>query len=343
MANWPTALDLFSGVGGTTLGMRQARFRVIGAVDVEPLALQSYSLNFPSVGRWECDIRSLDPVAVMRELGHNRGELGLLAGCPPCQGFSSIRTRGGKTVRDPRNALVMEFLRFSEAMLPSTVLFENVPGVAEYRRFRALRSGLRQLGYELTWGVVDAADFGVPQRRHRLIMVGARGWKPQLPSPQSERVTVRGAIAGLAPAGYSGDPLHDVPERRSIVVQNRIRQIPRNGGSRSAMGTQQLACHVRTDGFKDVYGRMAWDSVAPTITGGCVNPSKGRFLHPEENRAITLREALLLQGFPSKYQVSLDRGKFAAAALIGNAVPPALVKAIAQELRFGFRGAGGGS
>jgi DNA (cytosine-5)-methyltransferase 1 len=144
---------------------------------------------------------------------------------------------------------------------------------------------------------------------------------------------VRQAIGALPPPGDSGDELHDLPEKRSEKVAQIIRAIPTNGGSRSALGSQQLECHKRIDGFKDVYGRMRWDDVAPTITGGCVNPSKGRFLHPDQNRTITLREALLLQGFPADYQISLARGKFAAAELIGNAIPPPMVASYALSLR----------
>jgi DNA (cytosine-5)-methyltransferase 1 len=114
-----------------------------------------------------------------------------------------------------------------------------------------------------------------------------------------------------------------------------IARIPKDGGSRSALAdTEQLACHQRLNGFKDIYGRMKWDAVAPTITGGCINPSKGRFLHPEEDRAITLREALLLQGFPRDFQLSLLRGKLRAAELVGNALPPPLVARHAAMLRF---------
>jgi DNA (cytosine-5)-methyltransferase 1 len=117
-------------------------------------------------------------------------------------------------------------------------------------------------------------------------------------------------------------------------VQERIGRIPRDGGSRlSLSAAEQLPCHLASTGFKDVYGRMSWEDVAPTITGGCVNPSKGRFLHPEEDRAITLREAAILQGFPATYTFSLGRGKFAAAELIGNALPPAMAEAQAKQLQ----------
>lgn len=330
---WPTALDLFSGVGGLTAGLRAARFRVLAGVELDGLAVETYRLNFPGVGIWQTDVRDLEPEEVMRELGLARGQLGLLAGCPPCQGFSTIRTKHRRTVRDQRNQLILDFLRFAKTMRPKTLMLENVPGLAKYTLFRRMVSELREIGYSVTWEVHNAADFGVAQRRKRLILVSAAAGDPVLPKPRSAPLTVRQAIAHLPPPGDSGDPLHDLPERRSKRVVSLIRRIPKDGGSRSALAEDQLKCHKALDGFKDVYGRMAWDDVAPTITGGCVNPSKGRFLHPEQDRSITLREALLLQGFPSGYEISLAGGKFAAARMIGNAIPPPMAREHAIAIR----------
>jgi DNA (cytosine-5)-methyltransferase 1 len=146
--------------------------------------------------------------------------------------------------------------------------------------------------------------------------------------------TVRQSLKGLRASGRSGDPLHDVRENRSPGIVALIKKIPKNGGSRTDIGRRfQLPCHQVCSGFKDVYGRMKWDDVAPTITGGCVNPSKGRFLHPEDDRAITLREAALLQTFPRNYYFSLKEGKFPAAKLIGNALPPEFVRRHASIIR----------
>ena len=156
----------------------------------------------------------------------------------------------------------------------------------------------------------------------------------------SERRTVRDAIGGLAStAGQSGDLLHDHGEKRAEHVQSVIESIPKDGGRRADLGPdEQLECHRQATASgagwgREPYSRMAWDGLASTITGGCINPSKGRFLHPDEDRAITLREALLLQGFPPSHQLSLKRGKYAAADLVGNAIPPPFVKAQALPLR----------
>ncbi len=147
--------------------------------------------------------------------------------------------------------------------------------------------------------------------------------------------SVKDAIGHLkGKAGKTSDKLHYISGKRSSLIEQRIRAIPRDGGSRSSLPADlKLKCHVNTDGFKDVYGRMRWNEVAPTITGGCINPSKGRFLHPTEHRAITLREAALLQTFPRRYHFSLAQGRFPAALMIGNALPPEFVRRHASQVR----------
>lgn len=331
----PTAIDLFSGCGGLTLGLRQAGFSVVGCVEIDPLSVESYRLNHHRVRCYLEDIRELDARAVRRELKVSRGELGLVAGCPPCQGFSRMRTRNrSRRVQDQRNPLVFEFLRFVEEFMPRAVMLENVPGMRRYYRFREFHQSLADLGYRVRWDVFDAADFGVAQRRKRLILIAARGIDPAFASPDGDVRTVREAIADLPKPGESDDPLHDLKENRSTRVAALIRKVPKNGGSRADLGSRrQLRCHKKTAGFYDVYGRMAWNEPAPTLTAGFVNPSKGRFLHPQQNRTITLREAALLQSFPSTYRISLRRGKFPAAGLIGNAFPPELVRRHAREIR----------
>jgi DNA (cytosine-5)-methyltransferase 1 len=330
------AIDLFAGPGGLTLGLKQAGFDVVAAVECDPLAATSYRVNHPEVPVREADIRAVDPIDLLRELALHPGELDLCAGCPPCQGFSSVRTlNGSKFVDDPRNNLIAEYVRFVRAIQPRSIMMENVPGLMKDHRFAAAVAELVSLGYPADEGtrILNAADYGVPQKRRRLVLLCTRYGTVEFPAPEMPRLTVRDAIATLDAAGSSGDPLHDFPERRSERVLAIIDAIPVDGGSRLDLpASQVLACHRSFTGFKDVYGRMSWNRPSPTITGGCHNPSKGRFLHPEEPRAITLREAALLQGFPADYHFSLDRGKLAAAAMIGNAVPPPLAAAQAGAI-----------
>ena len=235
-----------------------------------------------------------------------------------------LRTlNGGRSVDDSRNDLVKEFCRLALELRPQAILMENVPGLANDARFDSLVSKLRSADYVVKWAVLDAADFKVPQRRRRLILTAGAGFNVSFPTAHKRRMNVRRAIERLPAAGESGDPAHDHGERRSSRVRRRIARTPLDGGSRTDLSHEhQLACHRKCGGFKDVYGRMSWDDVAPTITSGFVNPSKGRFLHPVENRAITVREGALLQTFPPDYHFPLSEGKFPVAELIGNAVPP---------------------
>src|SRR2546425_11729425 len=162
----PRAIDLFPGCGGLTLGLKQAGFRVRGAVEIDSLAVETYRRNHRRVVVWNRDIRRLPVVEVLRRLGLRRGELDLLAGCPPCQGFSRMTTLNGtRCTSDPRNDLVLEFVRFIRGLRPKAVMLENVPRLASDRRLRALLTLLHGLGYRCTFGVLDAADYGVPQRR----------------------------------------------------------------------------------------------------------------------------------------------------------------------------------
>jgi DNA (cytosine-5)-methyltransferase 1 len=332
----PRAIDLFSGCGGLTLGLRQAGFAVLGAVEIDPSAVKTYKANHRGVVVKQSDIRRLSAKGLRRELKLRRGELDLLAGCPPCQGFSTLRTRNGANRnRDTRNDLVHEMVRFARALRPKAIMMENVPQLMRHKPFKDLCEELRGLGYRLTFGIKDAARYGVPQRRRRLILLAGRNFDIRFASETGHVRTVGGAIHRMAEPGRSRDALHNLPERkRTARVRKLIRDIPKNGGSRSDLPkSRQLDCHKRSDGFKDIYGRMAWNEVAPTITSGCFNPSKGRFLHPEENRAITMREAALLQGFPRNYTFDLSAGKEAIALMIGNALPPEFIRRHASEIR----------
>jgi DNA (cytosine-5)-methyltransferase 1 len=328
-----TALDLFCGAGGLTEGLKQAGFRVLGAIDNAPLAVETYRLNHRTTRVWLRDIRRVRPLDVAAELGLAPGELDLLAGCPPCQGFSTLRTkRQSISVRDDRNDLVAVFARYAEALRPRALMMENVPGLADDVRLKRVLTRLRNLGYTLTHDVLDAGEYGVPQRRRRFVLIGLHGAATSFADQPARRRTVRQAIGRLPRPEESDDPLHNHGETRSKEVRRRIAAIPAEGSLRLLGAEHQLACHRRTNGFYDIYGRMAWDEQAPTITGGCINPSKGRFLHPDQPRAITLREAALLQSFPQRYRFPLDRGKYRVADLIGNALPPRFVARHARQI-----------
>lgn len=328
------ALDLFAGCGGLTQGLKAAGYKVVGAVEIDEAATKVYRRNHRGVRVFRTDIRRLTAIKVRESLGLRRGDLDLLAGCPPCQGFSTLTTRNGhRRVEDPRNNLLFEFLRFARQLLPRSIMLENVPALAKEPMFHKFCKALEHLGYTTSWEIVNVADFGVPQRRRRLVLIAMLQGDASLAPAVDKTPTVREAIGKLGAAGRSGDILHDLPESRSAKVVALIARIPKDGGSRTDLPWEdQLACHQKCDGFKDVYGRMRWDGVAPTITSGCFNPSKGRFLHPSHDRCITLREAALLQTFPQTYWFDVAAGKQRIALMIGNALPPRFVQSHAEHL-----------
>ena len=316
-----SAVDLFSGCGGLTLGLQRAGFRVVAAVENDKLACNTYRANHPTATLIERDISQVTGRDIVEAVG---GQIDLVAGCPPCQGFSAMRTRNGHIrIADPNKELVFQFLRIVTEIRPNLVMMENVPGLAGDGRARLLVGHLVQLGFKCDMAVLNAQHFGAAQRRRRMILVGSRRGSARLALPSSRTRTVRGVIGRLPEPHASDDQLHNYPVKRSPTVMNMIRSTPKDGGSRKDIPSKYtLDCHKDFSGFRDVYGRMAWEQPSPTITGGCINPSKGRFLHPEQDRAITLREAAMLQGFPRNYHFDLRRGRYAVAQMIGNAFPP---------------------
>lgn len=324
----PTAIDCFAGCGGMTLGLKQAGYDVVGAIEIDKKAAKVYAENHKGVLLWEKDISKVKVNAVKKRLGLKVGELDLLGGCPPCQGFSTLRTyNGGRRVRDKQNDLIFEFQRLILGLKPKRVMMENVPGLYDDNRFNEFKAALEDAEYTVKAMVLDAADYGVPQRRRRLVLLASKSPSVYFARRARRRRTVKDAIGKLRKVHDGQDPLHELPENRKKRIQDLIAAIPKNGGSRSSLPKRlQLKCHKRSNGFKDVYGRMAWNKPAPTITTGCFNPSKGRFLHPTENRAITMREASLLQSFPPNYIFPVDMGKVRVAAMIGNALPPEFIR-----------------
>jgi DNA (cytosine-5)-methyltransferase 1 len=234
----------------------------------------------------------------------------------------------GPHVEDPRNDLITEFLRFVKGLRPFTIMMENVPAIIHYPLFKQVSDELSGLGYYIDFRVVNVADYGVPQRRKRFVMLGSRLGPIEVARGNGTKCTVRDAIGSLESVDKTSDPIHKIYPKHSPKVMDIIRRIPKNGGSRKDLPDEYiLNCHKRVGiGFNDVYGRLKWDDVSSTITGGCLNPSKGRFLHPEEDRCITAREAALLQTFPRDYKFPEDIAKTALALMIGNALPPLFSK-----------------
>jgi DNA (cytosine-5)-methyltransferase 1 len=317
------AIDLFSGVGGLSVGLKKAGFKVVASVEINEYAVKGYKLNHPKTKVFVNDIRNINTDQIKELL--NGEPLHLLAGCPPCQGFSSVRRLNRKkSVRDERNNLVLEYLRFVKELMPLTVMMENVPGLVNYYLFKQVIKELTDLGYNPKVDIVNVKDYGVPQRRKRLVMVGSLIGNITVSKVSLPKKTVRQTIEKFVEIEKTKDPIHKVVATHAPRIQEMIRLIPKDGGSRTDLPEKYiLDCHKKENvGFNDIYGRLKWDDYSSTITGGCLNPSKGRFLHPEEDRCITAREAALLQTFPKNYKFPTDTPKTILSLLIGNALPP---------------------
>jgi DNA (cytosine-5)-methyltransferase 1 len=326
------AVDAFCGCGGTSLGLNRAGFTVGAAIEVEPWAAEAYALNHPKTAVFY-DIRATPAALLLDYLGIGKGDLDLLTGCPPCQGFSSIRTLNAGPARDRRNNLIFDFLRLIEGIRPKTILFENVPGLIENWRFSDVVAQLGRWKYHVTFAKLDAARFGVPQRRKRLVMAASRLGPIDLSVPEMRLRTVKDAIKGLVAPRASSNWLHRWHSTHSEEVLERIRSTPKNGGSRADLGKdRQLPCHRGKEGFHDIYGRMEWSRVAPTITRFSNNPSKGRFLHPTQNRALTLLESAILQSFPRSYRFPRNAPPTIIASMIGEAFPPKMAEMLAKRV-----------
>lgn len=334
------AVDFFCGAGGLTRGFLDAGIRVVAGLDINESCRRTYESNNKPAKFLACDLREIRRQDLERCIrGIPKDEL-VFAGCAPCQPFSKQRRE--VDVRD--KTLLSHFGRLVGEFLPGFVVIENVPGIVKlpgnstYRRF--IRS-LRCLGYEVSEGVIDAKFFGVPQTRRRWVVIASWLAKPELPKPThgvegKPFATVRDAIAHF-PRIAAGEQSACVPNHRaaSITPRNlrRLKATPRDGGSRKQWPKGLvLDCH-RGDyrGHTDVYGRMRWDAPAPALTCKCFSISNGRYGHPEQSRAISLREAARLQSFRDDFTF-YGKTQEEIGAQIGNAVPVQLARHLAMSL-----------
>ncbi|MRN55249.1 DNA cytosine methyltransferase [Paenibacillus monticola] len=329
------AIDLFSGCGGLTQGLKQAGVNVVAAIENNENAAKTYKMNHPEINLIQDDIRNVEINDILSKYSNKK--INLVAGCPPCQGFSNIRTRNrGNIIEDERNTLILEYLRMIEGLKPIFIIMENVPGIIHYHYFKVTVNRLIELGYRLDYQVINVEDYGVPQRRKRLVLLGSLIGGVAIPSNAVyKRTTVRDYINKLPSTEESDDPMHKIFSKHGEKVRKIISLIPKDGGSRKDLPQEYwLDCHKKDGiGFSDIYGRLSWDKVSSTITGGCLNPSKGRFLHPTEDRTITAREAALLQTFPKDYKFPSDISKGELAQMIGNSFPPKFSEIQASYLK----------
>ncbi len=346
-----TAIDLFCGAGGLSLAARNIGIRVLGGLDNDGNACRTYRLNFFGARMdepilIEKDILEIHAKKFLRLLKLRPGQLDILMGGPPCQGYSIHRLKDSG-VKDPRNALLVRYIEFVSVIKPKAFIIENVPGLLRDRH-RAYVQKLYRLaeeaGYRLAPPVtLNAMDYGVPQNRKRVFILGTRApaasdaqWPP-LPThfdPASALVTESG-LAGWETASGVFRELPRGPDPNNVHMQHTDELVrvfastPRNGGSRRH-SNRMLRCHEKHDGHWDVYGRIDPNKPGPTMTTACINPSKGRFVHPTKNHGITVRQAARFQTFPDDFV--FEGGLMASAAQVGNAVPVLLGEAVLRSV-----------
>lgn len=330
--------DFFSGCGGTSTGFAMAGMDVVFGLDNDPDAAATFRANVKGAIFVEKDIRDVK-TGILEPLLRGKGFKTLFSCCAPCQPFSK-QTRTKKR-KDSRRSLLLEFGRFVKRWKPDYVFVENVPGL---QRIDGRAGGplpefmslLGELGYSYDLKVVPASGFGVPQKRERLILVASKAAELKIPLPthgtgRRQLSTVRDWIGALPPLLAGSTDPKDSDHRAmalSAINLKRIVATPEGGGREGWPEILRLDCHRKFDGHTDVYGRLAWDRPASGLTTRCISYSNGRFGHPTQDRAISVREAACLQTFPRRYKFV---GTLASKARqIGNAVPPLMAKAIGR-------------
>ena len=345
------AIDLFCGAGGLSTGLKKSGFRLCLGVDIDEKALKTYKCNLKRTKVLKEDIKKVTGEKITELTGINRRDNFLLAGCPPCQGFSSL---GKRDANDEKNELVYEYIRIINELELSFILMENVPGMSTGVGKEIFKNVVKELeeNYHVEYATLNAADFGVPQIRKRLVLHGIRNdvydnlgldKEKQKILPKSTHskekkkgyrkwVTVRKAIFDLPILGAGesyDDGIIKNHKARSLSETNieRLQEIRLHGGNREMISEElQLECHKKENvSYTDTYGIIDPDKPAPTITSGCTIISKGRYCHPTQNRGLSIREAARLQSFDDKFEFQGNMGEMS--LQIGNAVPPKLAQA----------------
>jgi len=338
-----TCVDSFCGAGGLGLGLKRAGFKTLLSFDIDSKCIDTIRKNrkyfdHPAIA---ADIADMLNGKLLEIIGKKRGELFLLAGGPPCQGFS-VQRRGSDT--DERNNLVLMYGQLIDELFPYYFVMENVSGIAGKRGktiLHTLFERLDNIGYDVNIQLLDAQEHGVPQRRKRYVIVGVRkdimSHKFTYPAPLPGRITVRDTIGNLPEPPQDGSDHPDYPlHRRDRLSPKNLQRIQavHEGEGRDALPVELLAdCHKVSSaiiGHRNVYGRMAWDEVAPTITARFDSFTRGKFGHPDQPRSISLREGALLQTFPMDF--AFEGSKVDVARQIGNAVPPNLAERIGKSI-----------
>ncbi|MEZ6993344.1 MULTISPECIES: DNA cytosine methyltransferase [unclassified Aeromonas] len=334
------AVDLFCGAGGLTHGLISAGIEVVAGYDIAESCRFAYEHN----NNAKFINQSVTELTADDIAQHFEGaEYRLLAGCAPCQPFSTYSRTTTRTEKDERWDLLSSFGRLVKEVIPEFVTMENVPGLLDQQVFKDFVSLLTQHGYHTDYRVVYCPDYGMAQTRKRLVLVASRLGQISLIEPTHKPdsyITVADVIAHLPPIAAGESHPHDPLHRASILSPinlERIRASTPGGSWLDWPEELRATCHTKESGktFPSVYGRMKWDEPSPTITTQCNGFGNGRFGHPEQDRAISLREAAMLQSFPLHYQFVHKNEKFTISSLakmIGNAVPVRLGEIVGMSI-----------
>jgi len=333
-----SCIDLFCGAGGLTHGFVLEGVPVVAGIDMDPACRFPYEAN-NRAKFLERDIRTITAEDLKALFGD--ADLSILAGCAPCQPFSTYAQRYDLDGKDGKWGLLYEFARLAKGASPDVITMENVPTIVKHAVFHDFVATLKRLGYSLWFDVVDSSSYGVPQMRRRMVLLASKHGdihmiKPTHAKPKSVRQVI-GRLRSLhAGEAAPRDKLH-VTAKLSERNLQRIR-VSKPGGTWRDWPDHLVAdCHRAESGrsYPGVYGRMEWDKPAPTMTTQCFGFGNGRFGHPEQDRGISLREAAILQSFPRKYAFVPADGQVSfkvLGRLIGNAVPVDLGRAIARSI-----------
>lgn len=338
-------VDFFCGCGGTSLGLVESGGRVILGIDNDPHASATFRRNFPTAAFIEGDIRAIPLEAILPRIQRTGKSPLLFCGCAPCQPFSRQNRQRGHQGDDPRTELLDIFCSFVRRYLPDLVLIENVAGIRDFgprSPIDAAQAILRRHGYKTRLGSLDAQDYGVPQRRRRVFLIGSLSpVRPSFPAPthgvgrrHPNFATVKDVIGHLPPL-EAGEAHPSIPNHTAANLSPtnlaRIRAIPVGGSRRDLPEALWLPCHSNeADPFTDVYGRLDEERPASAMTTRCVSLSNGRFGHPTQDRALSAREAACIQTFPDDFV--FDGPLTAVARQVGNAVPVKLAAQIGGAL-----------
>ena len=329
------AVDLFCGVGGLTAGLIKAGIQVKAGYDIDAACRYGYEHNNNAtfIQKSVADVAA-DEI----QSWYSDGAVRLLAGCAPCQPFSTYNN-GRDAGMDKKYPLLYHFARLIDEVRPELVTMENVPDVTKHQVYHDFVVKLESLGYQVSAQKVECVKYGIPQDRKRHVLLASRIGKIELiPATHESPVTVQDAIGHLAPiaAGQrcSEDSLH-LSSSLSELNMMRIKASKQGGSWRDWPEELVAECHKKSSGktYGSVYGRMSWDKPAPTMTTLCTGYGNGRFGHPEQDRAISLREAAIFQTFPEDYQFSERINMTAVSRMIGNAVPVRLGEVVGLSLK----------